>query len=108
MSLRDALIKAGVVSKKDIEREKVRKQHVKPSEHMQKDQLRIMCDACNKTAPDVERYQHRVGIIAGKQWLCLQCADQYQINDEVRQTAQSSHAKSGMFQRRYGRTKRMP
>ncbi|MBI4211333.1 MAG: hypothetical protein HY540_01720 [Deltaproteobacteria bacterium] len=106
MSLRDALIKAGVVTQKDLEKEKVRKQHVKTSEKIKKDQLRIMCDACGKTAPDVEQYQHRVGLIAGKEWLCLMCADEYQIDDQLRQTAQSSHARSGMFQRRYGRTKR--
>ena len=70
-SLRDALIKAGAVSKKDLEREKVRKQHTKTSSKIHKDHLRIVCDVCGKTAPDVERYQHRNRLIEGKEWLCL-------------------------------------
>ena len=105
--LKKALVDAGLVSKKDLERDRVKKQHMKKSAKMRKDHIRIMCEACGKTAPDVERYRHRNRLIEGKEWLCLPCADQYQIDDELRMTAQSSNAKSGMFIRQYGRTKRM-
>lgn len=104
--LKQALINAGLVSKKDLEREKVKKLHTKDSPKMKEDQIRIVCDTCGKTAPDVERYMHKNRLIDGKQWLCIPCADEYCINDECRVTFQSSQSKSGMFRRQYGRTKK--
>jgi thymidine kinase len=104
--LKQALIDAGIVSKKDLEREKIKKRHVSKSSKIRQDQIRIVCEVCDKTAPDVERYQHKNRLITGKEWLCIPCADQYCIDDEFRNTHQSSHAKSGLFRRQYGRTKR--
>lgn len=97
---------AGVVSQKDIEREKVKKRHMRDDSRMKKDQIRIICDVCGKSAPDVERYDHKNRQIQGKCWLCIPCADEFYIDDSCRQTNQSTMAKTKMFSRRYGRTKR--
>lgn len=104
--LKAALMNAGLVSQKDLAREKVKEQHMKKSAKMREDHIRIMCEACGKTAPDVERYRHPNRRIEGKEWLCIPCADEYMIDDECRLTHQSSQAKTGMFSRRYGRTKK--
>lgn len=104
--LKEALMNAGLVSQKDIEREKVKKLHTKDSSKIRADQIRIVCDVCGKTAPDVERYMHKNRMIEGKQWLCIPCADENCIDDECRVTFQSSQSKSGMFRRQYGRTKK--
>ncbi len=107
--LKQALINAGLVSKdklREIEREKVHKKHLKGGRKMRDDHLRIVCEACGKSAPDVERYGHRNRMIEGKEWLCIKCADQYQILDDCRQTNQSSHAKTKLFIRQYGPTKK--
>jgi hypothetical protein len=110
--LKQALINAGVVTQQklqEIEKEKARarvqKRHVESDAKMREDQLRIVCDACGKSAPDVERYVHKNRLIVGKEWLCLRCADDHQINDECRLTAQSTQAQSRLFRRQYGRTK---
>lgn len=104
--LKQALIDAGLVTKKDLEREKVIRQHMKKGPKMREDHIRIMCEVCGKTAPDVERYRHANKRIEGKEWLCLPCADEHCIDDACRETHQSSHAKTGMFRRQYGRTKK--
>ncbi len=104
--LKQALMNAGVISKKDIEREKVKKRHLSKSVKMRDDQIRIVCEVCGKTAPDVEQYQHKNRLIQGKEWICIPCADEYCIDDQYRLTHQSSQAKSKMFIRQYGRTKK--
>ena len=73
---------------------------------MRDDQIRIVCEVCGKTAPDVEQYQHKNRLIQGKEWICIPCADEYCIDDQCRLTHQSSQAKSKMFIRQYGRTKK--
>ena len=108
--LKQALLNAGLIGKdtlKEIEREKVMKRHLKKGGKIREDQLRIVCEACEKSAPDVERYFHKNRLIDGKEWLCLRCADEYQINDDLRTTAQSTQAKQGLFIRQYGRTKKI-
>ncbi len=105
--LKQALLNAGVISKKDIERERVVKRHKMDNSKMKREQIRIVCDTCGKTAPDVERYTHKNRMIKSKEWLCIMCADEYCIDDTCRQTAQSSHSKSKLFRRQYGRTKRI-
>lgn len=104
--LKQALIDAGIVSRKEIAREKVMEKQQSKRKDIREDQLRIICETCGKSAPDVERYGHRNRAIAGKEWLCLPCADEHSIADDCRMTAQSSQAKSGLFIRRYGRTKK--
>jgi thymidine kinase len=104
--LKQALMNAGLLTKKDLEREKVKKKHISRSAKIREDHIRIVCDVCGKTAPDVERYSHKNRLIEGKEWLCLMCADEYSIDDNFRMTHQSSNAKTGLFSRRYGRTKK--
>lgn len=104
--LKQALIDAGLVTKKDLVREKVKEQHLKKSPKMREDHIRIICEVCGKSAPDVERYMHKNRKIAGKEWLCIPCADENYIDDSCRTTHQSSQAKAGLFIRRYGRTKK--
>ena len=107
--LKDALVKAGVVTKNtlaNIEKEKVKKKNKRHDKRDKKEQLSIVCDACDKSAPDVEKYIHDNKRIWGKLWLCIQCADEYQIDDKCRETEQSPQSKSGLFIRRYGRTRK--
>lgn len=104
--LKQALINAGLISQKDLEREKVKQKHTSKSSKIRSDQIRIVCDACGKTAPDVERYGHTNKQIMGKEWLCIMCADQFCVDDVCRTTHQSSHAKTKLFRRQYGRTKK--
>jgi len=66
--------------------------------------IRTDCEACGKSSPDVEYYEHRNRSL-DKYWLCVKCADTNNILDEFRQTMQSSHSQKGFFQRGYGPTK---
>ena len=108
--MKQALLNAGIIGRenlKEIEREKVKKRHLKKGGRIREDHLRIVCEVCEKSAPDVERYLHRNRLIEGKEWLCLRCADEYRIDDEMRTTAQSTQAKQGLFIRQHGRTKKL-
>ena len=78
------------------------KEHKKFHEH----QVRTECELCSKYAPDVEYYHHTNKFVSVK-WLCMNCADENKISDDVRQTAQSTDVRSGRFSRRYGRTKKV-
>lgn len=112
-SMKDALIKAGIISKDQIDREKEKERREKidkkgPAQHgIHSHHLRTDCGHCKKTASDVEFYEHTNKSVVAK-WLCLVCADKFWIKDECRMTNQSSHAKSGMFRREFGATKKFP
>lgn len=73
-------------------------------EGMHHHHLRTQCEACEKSSPDVEYYEHRNRAL-DKYWLCVRCADTNNILDEFRQTMQSSQSQKGLFQRGYGPTK---
>ncbi len=105
--LKQALMNAGLVSQKDVEREKVKQKQMSKSAAIREDQLRIICEACGKSAPDVERYQHKNRRLEGKEWFCIRCADEFSIDDTCRMTAQSSQSKAQLFRRQYGRTKKL-
>lgn len=66
--------------------------------------MRTQCDACHKTSPDVEYYEHKNRSLECC-WLCVRCADAHNISDDYRQTVQSQHAQAGRFRREYGATK---
>lgn len=66
--------------------------------------IRTDCEACGRTSPDVEYYEHRNRSL-DKYWLCVKCADDNNILDDFRQTMQSSQSQRGLFQRGYGHTK---
>jgi hypothetical protein len=109
--LKKALLEAGLVSKdkqKEIRRESSTKRHIKKQRRSgHEHQLRILCELCKKTTPDVEYYEHRNKLVGNNKWLCLRCADDNQIDDQCRQTAQSTQSKTKLFSRQYGRTKKL-
>ncbi|MCC6277717.1 MAG: hypothetical protein IT289_07370 [Oligoflexia bacterium] len=110
-SMKEALLKAGLISKDTIDREKEQERRAKiqkqgPTQKgVHAHHLRTDCDHCKKSSPDVEYYEHNVRKVPSK-WLCLNCADLNWIDDKFRQTNQSSHAKTGMFRRNFGATKK--
>lgn len=67
--------------------------------------IRTDCDACGRSSPDVEYYEHKNRSL-DKYWLCVKCADTNNILDDFRKTSQSSQSQRGLFQRGYGHTKR--
>jgi hypothetical protein len=111
VSMKDALIKAGVISKDAIDREKEKDRRDKidkkgPAQYgIHAHHIRTDCGHCKKNSPDIEFYEHTNRSIDTK-WLCIPCADKAWIKDETRQTNQSSQAKAGKFRREFGATKR--
>lgn len=121
-TLQEALLKAGLISKEKLER-KNRPRHHHPQqqrprqapsgpppspsvleEKIHEHHLRTDCEACKKSGPDVEFYEHTNRMLNVK-WLCIKCADTHRVNDQTRQTQQSQFARSGRFLREYGATK---
>lgn len=104
-SLKDALLKAGMKAteapKKQNEREKIAKKNI--TETVAHQIQRNFCEACNQVRPDVELYKHR-NPTTDAEWICVKCADQLQILDRFRQTAQSDTSIKKMFRREYGET----
>ena len=107
MSLGDALKKAGLKSS-EMKRKEAHgtKDKAKDGSKIHDHHHRTECEACHKTAPDVERYEHRNRLL-DVQWLCLVCADQYKISDDFRRTAQSSFSKRKILIRTYGHTRKL-
>jgi hypothetical protein len=108
-SLADQLKQAGFKSSDDSSKKNQGKKKPSPSEakpavKTHEHHHRTECDYCRKTAPDVEKYDHRNRSLSG-QWLCIPCADRLCIDDSCRQTAQSDFSMRRMFARQYGRTK---
>lgn len=106
MSLGDYLKKAGLKSTEMKRKEAhATKDKGKDGSAIHEHHHRTECEACQRPAPDVERYDHRNRLLE-VQWLCLICADQYKISDDFRRTSQSASSKRGMFLRTYGHTVR--
>lgn len=108
-SLKDALMKAGMKAtepaKKQNDREKIAKKNI--TETVSHQVQRNFCEACNQVRPDVEFYKHR-NPTTDAEWICVKCADQLQILDKFRQTAQSDTSIKQMFRREYGETMKIP
>ncbi len=107
-SLKDALLKAGIKPtpvakspKAQNEREKIAKKQI--TETVIHQEQRNYCEACEQVRPDVELYKHR-NPTTDAEWICLRCADQLQILDSFRKTAQSDTSVKKMFRREYGAT----
>lgn len=101
MSLKDALLKAGVkTSKTENMREKPKKVAKKSEKHQQ---MRNFCEVCELIHPDVERFKHRIPLLDAE-WICLSCADKEMVHDKFRVSAQSQFAKEGRYLREYGPT----
>jgi len=114
-TLQEALLKAGLVSKKKVEGSgRQGPQRQRPPQKEKKSlgfiegkhdhHLRTECEACKKSYSDVEYYEHGNKSLLEK-WLCLKCVDYYKIPDGCRMTVQSQDARSGLFRRQYGPTK---
>ncbi len=128
-TLQQALIKAGLAKEKLPEKKPEKKTILKPGASPPKNfgpprpprapaappkpgfiegkhhhHLRTLCDACKKSGPDVEYYEHRNRSLDAK-WLCVKCADTYNIPDSCRETMQSQFSIGGRFIRNYGATK---
>jgi hypothetical protein len=104
-SLKDALLKVGIKEtpkpSSQNEREKVSKK--KMTETVVHQEQRNYCEACDQVRPDVELYKHR-NPTTEAEWICVRCADQLQIADTFRKTAQSDASIKKMFRREYGAT----
>jgi hypothetical protein len=102
---KDALLKAGIKptpeKKQENHREKVAKKQL--TETVVHQEQRNYCEACDQTRPDVELYKHR-NPTTEAEWICVRCADQLQIPDTFRKTAQSDTSIKKMFRREYGAT----
>lgn len=105
MSLKDALLKAGLKSSKvENERQsKYKSDKTKVEKHQEK---RDFCEVCETIHPDVERFKHRNPRVDA-QWICVNCADKNEIHDKFRVTHQSDFAKQGRYQRFYGPTEQI-
>lgn len=104
-SLKDALLKVGLkeTQKPSVhnQREKVSKKQM--TETVVHQEQRNFCEACEQVRPDVELYKHR-NPTTEAEWICIRCADQLQISDNFRKTAQSDTSIKKMFRREYGPT----
>jgi hypothetical protein len=105
--LKDALLKAGLkptqAPKKENERDRIPKK--KLTESVVHQEQRTYCEECRQVRPDVEFYAHR-NPTTEAEWICLRCADQLQILDQFRKSAQSDISIKKMFRRSYGPTVR--
>lgn len=104
-SMKDALAKIGIKeAPKPVapnQRAKIAKKKV--TEDVVHQEQRNFCEACDQVRPDVELYKHR-NPTTEAEWICVRCADQLQIADTFRKTAQSDTAIRKMFRREYGAT----
>ncbi|MBK9294378.1 MAG: hypothetical protein IPM57_08020 [Oligoflexia bacterium] len=102
--MKDALIKAGLISKEQVRRDEIEKKGPQ-QKGVHEHHVKTHCAQCNKPAEDVEYYEHTNRSLNSK-WLCVSCADKNWIHDDTRQTQQSMAARSNRFQRFYGPTKK--
>jgi hypothetical protein len=104
MSLKDALLKAGLKStKSENERE-----YTGPTKSKKKSELhqqeRNFCEVCKLIHPDVERFKHKKPTVDAE-WICSSCADKEEILDQFRMTNQSEFAIARRYRREFGATK---
>lgn len=105
--LKKALQKAGLFSSEQVcakPRERARKEVALDAER-KGHEIRSQCSHCEEFAPTVEHYEHTNRLLNGK-WLCVKCADRYNISDDLRTTGQSPDARSARFMRDYGHTRK--
>lgn len=104
-TMKDALAKIGIKeAPKPVapnQREKIAKKKI--TDDIVHQEQRNFCEACEQVRPDVEFYKHR-NPTTEAEWICIRCADQLQIADTFRKTAQSDTSIRKMFRREYGAT----
>lgn len=105
MSLKAAFLKAGIKPASDAKSQNVREKVTKKnmSETVVHQGQRNYCEVCDQVRPDVELYHHR-NPTTEAEWICVKCADQLQILDKFRKTAQSDTSIKKMFKREFGPT----
>jgi len=105
MSMKDALLKAGLSSTKvaNERQAKYKTDKTKVEKHQEK---RDFCEVCEAVHPDVERFKHKNPRVDA-QWICVNCADKNEIHDKFRVTFQSDFCKQGRYQRFYGPTEKV-
>lgn len=103
MSLKDAMLKAGLKSSKteNMRKSTITRDKKKIEKHQE---ARNFCEVCELIQPDVERYVHKNPTVDAE-WICAACADNEQIHDQFRVTNQSEFAKGKRFRREFGPTK---
>lgn len=108
MSLKDAFLKAGIKPSSDAKSQNVREKvsKSKMTDEVKHQGQRNYCEACDQVKPDVEQYHHR-NPTTEAEWICLRCADQLQIPDKFRKTAQSDTSIRKMFRREFGATEKI-
>lgn len=108
MSLKAAFLKAGIKPSSDAKSQNVREKIAKKkvTDEVVHQGQRNYCEHCDQVRPDVELYHHR-NPTTDAEWICLRCADQLQIPDKFRKTAQSDTSKKNLFKREYGATERL-
>jgi hypothetical protein len=105
-TLKDALLKAGIkeTAKPSAANQREKLSKSKVTEVVVHQEQRNYCEACEQVRPDVELYKHR-NPTTEAEWICVRCADQLQIADTFRKTAQSDTSIKRMFRREYGATR---
>lgn len=103
MSIKDALLKAGLRSSKVENDRKPKKKFDKTKVEKHQEQ-RNFCEVCETIQPDVEKFKHRNPRIDAE-WICVNCADINEILDDFRVTSQSDHNKTKRYRRFYGHTR---
>lgn len=100
MSLKQALLKAGLKSSKteNMREQKPKKEKTKIEKHQEH---RNFCEVCECIQPDVELFKHRNRLITAE-WICVNCADKNEILDEFRVTQQSEFSRTKRYRRYYG------
>ncbi|MBI2343005.1 MAG: hypothetical protein HYV02_01505 [Deltaproteobacteria bacterium] len=105
--LKKALQKAGMFSSEQTRgkaKERQRKEIALDAER-KGHEIRNQCEHCEEFRPNVEQYAHKNRILRGT-WLCVKCADAFNVSDDLRNTMQSPDSRSGMFNRQYGHTRK--
>ncbi len=108
MSLKAAFLKAGIKPSAEPKSPKAENAREKISKKKMTDEVihqgqRNYCEVCDQVRPDVEQYAHR-NPTTDAEWICVKCADQLQILDKFRKTAQSDTSIKKMFKREFGPT----
>lgn len=100
MSLKNALLKAGIQSSKtqNFRQQKLKTEKKNSEKHQEH---RNFCEVCEFIQPDVEKFVHKMPTIDAE-WICANCADKAQILDQFRVTCQSEFSKTGRYRRFYG------
>ncbi len=103
--MKKALQKAGIFSSEQHKPKERQRKDVQLDAERKGHEIRTQCAHCEEFKSNVELYEHKNRAVQAK-WLCVKCADVNNISDDFRMTTQSPDARSGMFNRSYGHTRK--